>query len=346
MKRANECKLIRFIDSQYNDLFYLPDGELLEVTYSDGEKKQHKCQYIDETHVKVGRESLHICQLAETMERNGHCYKPTHSLADVVLDSPGIHQKEMYASRSAMRAAFWSWRFLIRDEWDGEKDVARVSMQWEDIHSEKASIKRLRESVQIANRLRADWLTSVQTVKELCAQRACDKPHDDESFYEVVVLSDTLVHYMRIHIDRQVIVTVYCCRRSHVDHNNDYVDCFYAQFSEDKYTVDEVEGIVINEYFNPDSEMGGELIQNRLSFEQIVEATQKAKRGDAIDESAFWNHLDMVAGQTSTSVTEKAFRAEAVSFVNEPATFWGQDANTMNALVALVNLHIEKHKSE
>lgn len=68
---------IRFIDSGYNELFRLPDGEKITVTLASGEKLEQACRYIDETHLEVGRSLYHICEFAERMERNGNTYAPT-----------------------------------------------------------------------------------------------------------------------------------------------------------------------------------------------------------------------------------------------------------------------------
>lgn len=69
-------KLIRFIDSKYNPLFYVPDGGNVVLTYLDGGRAIRPCKYIDDYHVQVGREIYHICQFAEIMERNGTSYVP------------------------------------------------------------------------------------------------------------------------------------------------------------------------------------------------------------------------------------------------------------------------------
>lgn len=69
-------KDIRFIDSNYNELFRLPDGEQIRITLSTGEKLDRVCRYIDETHLEVGRSLYHICEFAERMERNGSTYAP------------------------------------------------------------------------------------------------------------------------------------------------------------------------------------------------------------------------------------------------------------------------------
>lgn len=67
---------IRFIDSNYKELFRIPDGGKIVVTSSWGERNEHVCRYIDEYHTEVGNNLLHICEFAERMERNGATYEP------------------------------------------------------------------------------------------------------------------------------------------------------------------------------------------------------------------------------------------------------------------------------
>lgn len=69
-------KMIRFIDSNYNTLFFVPDGGNVVLTYSDGEKLVRPCKFLDEYHVQVGSNVFHICEFAERMERNGTTYAP------------------------------------------------------------------------------------------------------------------------------------------------------------------------------------------------------------------------------------------------------------------------------
>ena len=77
MKNAE--KGIRFIDSNYNTLFRIPDGGKIRVTYKDGEKREFVCRYIDEYHLEVGFGScnlFHICEFAERQENIGAIYAP------------------------------------------------------------------------------------------------------------------------------------------------------------------------------------------------------------------------------------------------------------------------------
>lgn len=71
-----EQKEIRFIDSRYNELFRIKDGESITVKFSDGSMSDRKCTYIDDYHTKIGYNVFHICEFAELMERGGNTYRP------------------------------------------------------------------------------------------------------------------------------------------------------------------------------------------------------------------------------------------------------------------------------
>jgi hypothetical protein len=71
-------KEIRFINSDYKDLFNIRDGDSIKLTLHDGEEKALKCRFIDEAHIRlIGRFSndYHICEFAERMERAGNRYE-------------------------------------------------------------------------------------------------------------------------------------------------------------------------------------------------------------------------------------------------------------------------------
>ena len=88
----SEEKTIRFIDSQYNTLFTIPDGGNIKLTFSNGERVIRKCTYIDDYHTKVGHYVYHICEFAERMEQNGTKYVPAIS---EIQKAKSIKHKEM-----------------------------------------------------------------------------------------------------------------------------------------------------------------------------------------------------------------------------------------------------------
>lgn len=62
-------KGIRFIDSHYNELFRIADGDKVREVYRDGDFKDKLCRYIDDYHVEIGENMYHICEYAERVER-------------------------------------------------------------------------------------------------------------------------------------------------------------------------------------------------------------------------------------------------------------------------------------
>ena len=60
---------IRFINSNYDELFRIPDGGTILVTFPDRQFVE-KCSYIDDYHMKIGNSVYHICQYTEILEQN------------------------------------------------------------------------------------------------------------------------------------------------------------------------------------------------------------------------------------------------------------------------------------
>ena len=84
--------MISFIDSNYNPLFRVPDGENVIITTFDDTRKILPCQYIDSSHARIGGETFHICQFAEEQERAGAVYAPEHPQPGDILDTYTIYQ--------------------------------------------------------------------------------------------------------------------------------------------------------------------------------------------------------------------------------------------------------------
>ncbi len=72
----NEPKEIRFITSEYKELFKVPDGGQVLLCFPDGKKEARTCKYIDDYHLLLGRNAYHICELAERFRANGITVEP------------------------------------------------------------------------------------------------------------------------------------------------------------------------------------------------------------------------------------------------------------------------------
>ncbi|MBE6719048.1 MAG: hypothetical protein E7571_00130 [Ruminococcaceae bacterium] len=69
IKRAE--KGIRFINSNYEPLFNIEDGDGIMIRYPDGDTSIRACRYIDDYHTQIGNSIYHICEFAEITEKNG-----------------------------------------------------------------------------------------------------------------------------------------------------------------------------------------------------------------------------------------------------------------------------------
>ena len=78
--------LIQFIDSEYRELFKIPDGESIRITYppDDGrEPVERSCKFEGTHHINIEKNGVyHICEFAERMERIGARYEPVNQLRD------------------------------------------------------------------------------------------------------------------------------------------------------------------------------------------------------------------------------------------------------------------------
>ena len=85
----------RFIDSRYNLLFTIPDGERVVITSFDGRKSAHVCKAIDDYHMIIeGFTATHICEFAERCQRGGTIYAPESPRPRDILDTYEIFQIE------------------------------------------------------------------------------------------------------------------------------------------------------------------------------------------------------------------------------------------------------------
>jgi hypothetical protein len=68
-------KRIRFINTDNKTLFYLDDGEEIEIDTGDV-KVRYVCRYIGEYHLWVGNQVYHIREFAELREKLNQRYYP------------------------------------------------------------------------------------------------------------------------------------------------------------------------------------------------------------------------------------------------------------------------------
>ena len=95
---------IRFIDSDYKELFKIPDGGNINIIYPPGGGRgtiTRACRFLDEYHFQTlgpGGDSYHICQFAEIMERLGARYEPEAQLRGAELMPFSPDEEKFYTN--------------------------------------------------------------------------------------------------------------------------------------------------------------------------------------------------------------------------------------------------------
>ena len=85
-------RTVRFIDSEYHQLFTVPDGANIILTQLDGTRSTIPCRYIDDYHAIIGNEAFHIQQFALLQEQRGTVYLPEHPGAADICDTYEVYQ--------------------------------------------------------------------------------------------------------------------------------------------------------------------------------------------------------------------------------------------------------------
>ena len=67
---------VRFIDPQYNELFRVPDGSMVQLKFPNGRQYSEKVEYLDDYHMRIGSAVQHICEFAERMARSHATVEP------------------------------------------------------------------------------------------------------------------------------------------------------------------------------------------------------------------------------------------------------------------------------
>ena len=87
-----DAVVIRFIDSEYRQLFTVPDGANIILTELDGTRSTLPCRYLDGYHARIGDKTFHIHQFALIQEQRGAVYLPEHPGAEDICDTYEVYQ--------------------------------------------------------------------------------------------------------------------------------------------------------------------------------------------------------------------------------------------------------------
>ncbi len=339
-------KEIRFIDSNYNELFRIPDGGKICITSQDGTEVIRECKYIDDYHFQTDTLTVfHICQFAEIQEKHGGRYRP-YDAPSYMLEK--INQSEFeFMYRLEDENQNRGCICYVRGYFDNSVDER---LQTESMLENKDNYKQYktsdfsRECDNIINYLRFQSDTPVLKSRIKMHNIAYDAnaerfAKDTEiSGYRITTKENT--YYLRCDARRgQYNFYLYCYNTKALDkfRNTRLVEQNYDKTERDIFL--KTDGGVTEIYYNPDSNAGGQLVYIENSKNNILEA---AKVGKTTEE--FFSYLEGIGNGYLVDIDTPDFRDSFENFINCKADFEGCNKKTMNGLKK--HAGVEHKKSE
>ena len=333
-------KEIRFIDSNYRELFRIPDGGKINITLNNGEQLIKECKYHDDYHFELRNEGkifgnvYHICEFAEIMERNGNTYEPVQENT-YQLDVPEADEKEfVYGNREHSERGC-----IGRLRGDFGTDGDRFYSTWEDESGELKTDEFHTELDELINhfRLNSDTpvLKSLSDMARVCSMR--DSLKLDGSWtdmYMFKVRTEKHTHYIRCcPVKGDYNFYVYSYDNKQLDRYRDvkFVEQTYGTITEDKFF--KTDGGITEVYYNPDANSGGQLVYIEASDDIIREAAEQFKK--PMD---FFSHIEGMGRGYLIDVGTPEFRGNLKSFMNRKADFEGCTKKTMDGLKKAVGI--------
>ncbi|MBE7048460.1 MAG: hypothetical protein E7393_03700 [Ruminococcaceae bacterium] len=340
-------KEIRFIDSRYNELFRIKDGDSITVTLSDGAKTDRKCTYIDDYHTQIGINTFHICEFAELMERGGSTYRPKDA-PSYTLEK--IDQSEfpfMYASKDETENR--GCICYIRGYFDNSIDERFQSTAMVENRDNYRSLRTTdfqRECDNVINyfRFQADTpvLKSRRDMLNVRSETNATRFDRDNDICGYRVTTNDHTYYFRCDARQgQYNLYLYCYNNELLNRYKDlqFVNEHYADIDKDKFFINE--NCVMEMYYNPDANAGGQLVELTIYKEDIEEAAKMYK-----NPKEFFSHLEGISKGALYDVGTGTFKETAEAFINSKADFEGISAKTMEGLKKYAGIEPEKKQKK
>ena len=344
-----EQKEIRFIDSNYNELFRIKDGEEITIKFKDGSICDRKCKYIDDYHAEIGCNVFHICEFAELMEKGDSIYRPK-DIPDYTLEK--IAQEE------------FEYTFAPRNEDKNNRGCICYIRGYFD----NTVYERLQTSSMIENRdnyikyktqdfsLECDnvinyfrfqsdtpILKSRTKMSNIAYDTQAQRLKSDNEVCGYRLTTNENVYYFRCCPRRgDYNVYVYCYNREMLDRYRDlqFAEKYCDSLNTDKFYIG-TSGIT-QIYYNPDATAGGQLVELTISYDDIKEAAKKYKGAEE-----FFSYLEAVSKGSLYDAGTKTFREAAQAFIEGKADFEGCNKNTMEQIKKLAGIeHTKSRNSE
>lgn len=344
-----ENKEIRFIDSKYNELFRIRDGENIEITLDTGEKISRECKYIDDYHTQIGNNVYHICEFAELMERNGNTYRPkdtpSYSLENITQDEFEF----MFAPKdqSINRGCICYIRGYFDNSID-ENFKATCMIENNENYQKYHTPAFSRECDNIINyfRFQADTpiLKSRIKMHNAAYDTKAERFANDKEISGYRITTKENVYYLKCDSRQgQYCLYMYCYNKNDLQKHKDlqFIEKNYREIDRDRFF--KTTNGLMEMYYNPDSSEGGQIVELTIDFEDIRETAELYK-----NPKEFFSYLEGISKGALYDVGTETFRETAEYMLESNPDFEGCTKRTMDAIKKYAGIEPEhiKHKTE
>jgi len=341
-------KEIRFIDSRYNELFRIPDGDAVRIILSGGDVMERNCKYIDDYHFELLRKGrdygdvFHICQFAELNERSGNTYEPVFKNA-YELDATGEDEKELvYRSSDKsdrgcvgwLRIDFGSSGESFYSTWNDES-MAYKTPEFRSELDEVINHFRLRSETPL--------LKNRASMSEVCrTTKSLELTGGWTDMYMFKVQTDKHTYFMRCSPAKgDYNAYVYCYDTEKLQQYKDvkFIENTYGDISDDKFFKTDSGFLEI--YYNPDASSGGQLVMVSYTENDIKDAAKHSRKQDEF--------FERLSGNGRTELVDAGtddFRRSISEFMRVSGDFEGCNKRTMNGMMKAVGIKPKSKEEE
>lgn len=318
---------IRFIDSSYNELFKIPDGGHITIHYPDGHTENRMCKYIDTYHAYINGRCFHMCEFAEIMERN----KCTYTLAEPEkFRLENITEKEfefMFApdKKDTERGCIG----YLRADFNGDDCFFT---NWFD---ETPGLKTNEFKVDFDEMLEyfrknaaTPLLKSRSDMYYTCFVLKPKAYNGNERVKGFKIETGEYTYYLKCnphHGEYNLYCYCYKTKLLRKYMNLQVVNEHHTQTNSDKFFVRDDK--VIEVYYNPDADAGGQLVYNEIYADLIRNAADTSKNTDE-----FFEIIASGCVQYLIDIDTPEFKENFISFALKEADFQGESDKTVEGL--------------
>lgn len=324
-------KQIRFVDSSYNELFRIPDGGQIVITYENGDRLLSTCKYVDDYHTEIDGRCYHLIQWAQFMEQNGRSYVPAEKPKFILQDIEQSEFEFMYAKENEnedrgcighLRADFDTGKSFFSTWWP-ENDALKTQ-EFKDEFDEIINYFRKESATPI--------LRSCTDMLNLCYRLNPTQSETNRDVHGFKVVTEKHTYYLRCNPRLgEYNLYAYCYNNQALNRfkNTRFVEEHFDEVNQEKFYKTDYGYQYI--YFNPDSSAGGQLVYDEFTYNLIREA---AKQDNIAN---FFAYLHNNCKQTLVDIDSSEFIDYLKEFMEQDCDSKKETLETANAMIKVVN---------